>query len=242
MLAAMAVAALPLTAQVRVLASNGVKAVMEELRPQLERAAGQPVTMDYATSSVQKQKIEAGEAFDIAIMTSDLIGDLIKSGKIAAGSRTEIGHAGIGVGIRKGAPKPDIRTAAAYQRTLISAKSITYAEDGASRAFLERSFERMGIAEAMKRKTVMEQGSTRSTARVASGDSELVLTLVSEILPAPGVQLVGPVPAEYQSYVSFAAGVSAKTAQSSATAAMMKLLNGPAVAPVLKRKGMEAAK
>ncbi len=97
----------------------------------------------------------------------------------------------------------------------------------------------MGIADAMTRKTVLEQGSTRSTARVASGDAELVLTLVSEILPAPGVELLGAIPAEYQSYVGFAAGLSAKAGNAPSTGAMIKFLSGPAVAPVLRAKGME---
>ncbi len=141
---ALALAAFPLAAQVRVLASNGVKAVMEELRPQCERAAAQPVKIDYATSSTLKQRIEAGEPFDLAVLTSDLIDDLIKSGKIATATRIEIGRSGIGAGIRKGAPKPDIRTADAYKRTLLNAKSITYAGDGPAASFSNAVFKRWG--------------------------------------------------------------------------------------------------
>jgi molybdate transport system substrate-binding protein len=245
-LAAMAVgmttAAVPLAAQVRVLASNGVKAAMEELRPQCERAAAQPLRIEYATSASLAQRIENGEAFDVAILTSDLIDALTKAGKISAGATAELGRSGIGVGIRKGAKQPDIRTADAFKNALLNAKSITYAGDGASRVTLERSFEKMGIAEAMKRKTILEQGSTRAAARVASGDAELLLTLVSEILPAPGVELAGPIPAEFQNYVSFAAGMSAKAGNSPAAAAMIKFLSGPAVGPVLKAHGMEAAR
>lgn len=143
------------------------------------------------------------------------------------------------MGIRKGAKKPDIRTADTFKRTLLDAKAITYAGDGASRATLERSFERMGIADQLKRKTILEQGSTRATARVASGDADLVLTLVSEILPAPGVELLGPIPAEFQTYVGFAAGASAKPGNSPGAASIIQFLSGPAVAPVLKAKGME---
>jgi molybdate transport system substrate-binding protein len=245
-MAAMAVGmtttAVPLAAQVRVVASNGVKAAMEELRPQCERAAAQPLRIEYATSASLAQRIESGEAFDVAILTSDLIDALTKSAKISAGARAELGRSGIGVGIRKGAKRPDIRTADAFKNALLNAKAITYAGDGASRVTLEQSFEKMGIAEAMKRKTILEQGSTRATARVASGDAELVLTLVSEILPAPGVELLGPIPAEFQNYVAFAAGMSAKAGNSPAAAAVIKFLSGPAVGPVLKAHGMEAGR
>jgi molybdate transport system substrate-binding protein len=242
LIAALAVAGLPVAAQVRVVASNGVKAVMEELRPQCERASAQPVRMEYATSASLAQRIEAGEAFDVAILTTELIDALTKTGKLSPRGRVELGRSGIGVGIRKGAKKPDIRTAEAFKSALLNAKAITYAQDGASRAYLDRTFQRLGIAEALGRKTILEQGSTRATARVASGDAELVLTLVSEILPAPGVELLGPIPAEFQNYVGFAAGMSQKAGNGPASSALLQCLSGPGVGPVLKAKGMEAGR
>ena len=236
---ALAMASLPLAAQVRVIASNGVKAVLEDLRPQMEQTLAQPVRMEFATSAVQAEKIEKGEAFDVAVLTSDLMDALTKAGKLAQTPKLSLSRAGVGVGVRKGAKKPDIRTPEAFKKTLLDAKSITYAGDGASRVTLEKAFDKMGIADAMKKKTMLEQGSTRSTAKVASGEAEMVLTLVSEILPAPGVELVGQIPAEFQTYVSFSAGVSAKPGNSPAAAALIKFLSGPAVGPVLKARGME---
>jgi len=230
--------AVPAAAQVRVLASNGARAVMEELRPQCERAAGAKLDIEYSTSSAMKQRIEAGEAFDAVILTTDLVDALTKEGKLST-ERADFAKAGIGVGIRKGAPKPDIRTAEAMKRTLENAKAVTYAADGASRVHVEKMFERMGISEAMKKKTILEQGSTRADARVASGDADIVLTLESEILPAPGVELIGPIPAEYQSYVAFAAAVGAKSGNAKGARAIVEFLRGPAVGPVLKPKGMQ---
>jgi molybdate transport system substrate-binding protein len=152
-----------------------------------------------------------------------------------------LAKSGVGVGIRKGAPKPDIRTSEAMKKTLLSAKSVTYAEDGASRTYVERMFQRMGIADVMKAKTALEQGSGRATGRVADGQTELVLTLASEILPVAGIELVGPLPSEHQQYVGFSAGVGAAAAGSNkdASMALIKFLASPAVAPVLKAKGME---
>ena len=227
------------TADVRVLASNGVKAVMEALVPQAERAIGHPLAIQFNTSASLKQRIEGGEAFDVAVMTSDLIDDLLKQGKITAGTSAGVARSGIGVGIRTGAPKPDISTPESLKRTLLNARAITYAQDGASRVHILEMLDRFGITEAVKSKTILEQGSIRSTARVADGDAELVLTLVSEILPIKGIELAGPLPGELQTYVSLSAGVGAKAKNAAAAKALVKFLSSPAIAPTLKAKGME---
>ena len=143
------------------------------------------------------------------------------------------------MGIRAGAAKPDIRTSEALKQTLLKAKSITYAEDGASRAYIVKMLDRFGITAEIGRKTILEQGSTKATARVADGQAEIVLTLTSEILPAKGVQLLGPLPADVQSYVSFSAGIAANSKNAEASQALIKFLKSPATAPTLKAKGME---
>ncbi|MGH9647679.1 MAG: molybdate ABC transporter substrate-binding protein, partial [Bryobacteraceae bacterium] len=144
---------------VHVLASNGVKAVIDELKPQAERAIGRRLTIELGTSSAVQKKIESGEAFDVAILTSDVIGDLAKTGRIAAGTRTEIARCGIGIGVRKGAAKPDIKTVDALRKALLASKSITYAQDGASAAYILQMEDKLGIADKMKAKTILEQGS-----------------------------------------------------------------------------------
>lgn len=227
------------TAPIHVLASNGMKAVIDEMKPQAERATGRPLMIEYGTSSSVQTRIESGEAFDVAILTSEVIDDLAKAGKIAAGTRTEIARCGIGIGVRAGAAKPDIKTSAALKKTLLAAKSITYAQDGASRTYILQMQDTLGIADKMKAKTILEQGSVRANARVADGSAEMVLTLVSEILPAPGVQLVGPLPAEVQHYVNFAEGIGPNSKNADAAKALVKFFASPAVGPTLKAKGME---
>jgi len=222
------------TPGVRVLASNGIRAVFQDLAPKTDA--------DFNSSTVLKQKIDAGEAFDVAIVTSDMMDTLVKEGKIAAGSRVELARAGVGVGIRKGAAKPDIRTAAAIKQTLLKAKSITYADDGASKVYVIKMLERLGIADEIGKKTMREQGSGRATARVADGSAELVLTLTSEILPVPGIELVGPLPAEFQNYIGFSAGVGAKAKNPEGGKALIQVLAGPGNEGKYKAKGMEALK
>lgn len=236
-----AISAAAQNAPVHVLASNGVKAVIEDLQKQAEAAIKRPLMIEYDTSSVVKKKIESGTPFDVAILTSDVIDDLAKAAKIDPGSRMEIARCGIGVGIRAGAPKPDIKTTDALKKTLLAAKSVTYAENGASRTYILQMFNKFGIADAMKAKTVLAQGSDASNAHVADGSAEMILTLVSEILPAPGVQLVGPLPESVQHYVNFAAGVSKNSQNVDAAKALTKFFSGPAVVPTLKAKGMQAA-
>jgi molybdate transport system substrate-binding protein len=213
--------------------------VIDDLRPQAARAIGRPLTVEYDTSSAVEKRIQGGEAFDIAILTTEVIDDLAKAGKIGAGTRTEIARCGIGIGVRSGAAKPDIHTTDALKRALLAAKSITYAQNGASRTYILQMQDKLGIADSMKAKTILEQGSVRANARVADGSAEMVLTLVSEILPAKGVQLVGPLPAEVQHYVNFAEGIGANSKSTAAGKALMKFFASPAVAPTLKAKGME---
>jgi len=232
--------ALAQNAPVRVLASNGVKAVIDELKPQAEKAVGRPLAIEFGTSSVVKKQIESGAAFDVAILTSDVIGELAKAGKIAAGTQTEMARCGIGIGVRAGAAKPDIKTTDALKKALLATKSITYAQDGASAAYILQMENKLGIAETMKAKTILEKGSVASNARVADGSAGMILTLVSEILPAPGVQLVGPLPADVQNYVNFATGISVNTKNADAGKALAKFFSSPAVAPTLKAKGMES--
>src|SRR5712692_8227004 len=223
-------------APVRVLASRGVQAVIEELRAQAETAAGHKTTIQFSSSTDLKARIETGEPFDAAIVTTDLMDELVKTGRAAAGTRVEVARAGIGVGIRAGVPKPDIKTSDALKQALLKAKAVTYAQDGASRVHVEKMFDRMGIKAEMARKTMLEQCSVRATARVADGGADLVLTLISEILPAKGVELLGPLPPEHQNYVSFAAGVGAKAQDAASAKKLGQFLTKPDVVPVLKAK------
>jgi len=222
---------------VRVLISNGFRAVFDELLPACERSIGHSVTAQSGTSTSLIEKVNAGEPFDVAIMTTEAMESLAKAGKVA--TRTPLGRSGIGIGSRAGARKPDIGNAEALKKTFLAAKSITYAGDGASRPHIDRMMVTLGIADVMTKKTLLEQGSVRAAAKVASGDAELLITLVSEILPAPGVELVGPLPMQFQNYVSFAGAAGVKSDNAAAGKSLISCLSGPNVAATLKAKGME---
>jgi molybdate transport system substrate-binding protein len=224
---------------VRVLVSNGMKAAMEQLRPRAERAIGHPLALQFNSTASLKKRIEAGEGFDLAIITTEAISDLIKQGKLAGGSRADLGRSQLGIGIRSGAAKPDIRTPEALKRTLLDAKSITYPQDGASRAYIEKMFERMGIAADVKPRIILADGSGPATESVAAGKAALVITLFSEIVPIHGVEILGPLPGELRYDIRFAAAASATTKNMEAAVALIAFLAGPEAAPAFKAKGVE---
>lgn len=234
----LALGAGPQAAEIKVLSSNGVKTVLEELAPQFEKATGHKVVFRFAPAAELKAQIEQGEAFDVTILTAAAIDDLVKQGKLDAATRADVARSGAGVAIRKGAPKPDIATADAFKRTLLAAKSIAYVGQGATGANMRRIFERFGIAEEMKAKTKLLSGISAADA-VAKGEAELGFTQISEILPVEGAELAGPLPPEVQVYTVFPAAVGTSAREPAAAQTLIKFLTAPGAAPVIKTKGME---
>ena len=227
------------TDALRLLVSNGMKGSMEDLQPQCEKTVGRPLAIQFASTAALKKRIETGEAFDVTIITTEAIGDLIRQGKLAGASRTDVGRSELGIGIRAGAPRPDIRTPEALKKTLREAQSITYPQDGASRGSIEKMFDRMGIAADVKPKIMLAPGSGPATESVAAGRAAMVITLFSEIVPTHGVEILGPLPGEYQSDIRFGAAASATSKNGEAAKALIAFLSGPKAAPVLKAKGIE---
>jgi molybdate transport system substrate-binding protein len=224
---------------VKVLASNGMKTVVEELQPRAVKALEKSLAIEFNSTTMLKPKLESGQGYDVAVVTTETMDELVKSGKIAAGTRADLARGAIGVGVHAGAPKLEIKTPEMMKQALLKIKAVSYAQDGASRAAIEKMFSDLGIAEQMKAKTLLEQGSVRAAGRVSAGDADFVLTLASEILPIKGVELAGLLPAQYQGYVSFSAGVAASSPNQEQAKALVKLLASPANASVYKEKGLE---
>ena len=227
-------------AEIKVLASNGVRAALEELAPAFERETGHKLVIGFGLAAAVKRRIEAGEAFDLAIITGAGIDDLAKQGKVDAGSRAAIARSGVGIGIKKGAPRPDIGTADAFKRTLLAAKSIAWAKEGQSGVYFAGLLERMGIAGEMKPKAVLAPSGAAVGKLVAGGEVQFGVILVNELIAAPGVEVLGPLPAELQNYTVFHAGVGVGSKDSSAAKALIKFLTTPAAGAVFKAKGQEA--
>lgn len=226
-------------AEINILCSNGLRAVVEELGPAFEQKTGNKLMLKFEPSTQIQKRIEAGEPFDLAVMTTVLIDQEIKAGKLAADSRTIIAKSGLGLSIRAGSKKPDIKTVESFKQALLSAKSLTYATAGASAAPFEALVEKLGIAAQVKPKYNLRETASQVGEVVANGSVEIGVAPVSEILPVKGVELVGAFPADVQSYVVMTAGVNVKAKEKAAAKAFVDFLTAPANRSVIKAKGME---
>lgn len=223
-------------AEITLMASAATRGPLRELAPQFERATGHKVVMDVSQVAILIRRIDAGATFDVVILSPTLIDDLIKQGKVAADTRAAIGRAGLGVGVPKGAPKPDISSVEALKRTLLNAKLIAYtAESESGIEFLE-VLDRLGLAQKMRSKVKAYPGGAGAFGK---GEADMVVTSIGSILAAPGADLVGGFPHEIQIYHDFVAGVSATAKEPEAAKALLRFLVSPTATPVFKAKGLE---
>jgi molybdate transport system substrate-binding protein len=226
------------SAELKVFGSRVTRMMMADVGPGFEQATGFKPVVVTDVAAVMKRRIEGGEPFDLAVLVDFQTDDLIKAGKLVAATRADIMKAGIGVAVKRGAPKPDIGTVDAFKRTLLAAKSITYLKEGASTIHLDKVFAQLGIADALKTKTV--QPVTESVSEmVAAGDVELGIIVIPNILSVPGAEVVGPLPPQLQSYIMFTAAVAVQSPNQQAARDLIKLLTAPATIPLIRAKGME---
>ena len=225
-------------AEIKVLSGNGAKAAVRELCSQFERATGNKVSLHFEVNADVQKKIEAGEAFDVAVLNPPVIDALSKEAKIVAGSRADIGRAGLGVAVRQGSPKPDISSVDAFKRTLLAAKAVAYPGKGASGLYFVSLLDRMGIKAEMQGKLKpMEAEDTVEV--VARGDADLVVVVATRIVDVGGVEMVGPIPEELQTKIGFAAGLSTSTKEPDAAKALIRFLSAPSAAATLRAKGVD---
>jgi len=225
-------------AELKVLSGNGARAAVLELAARFDRASGHKTSVEFAVNPQTRAKIEAGQPFDVAILNPPVLDALIKQGRIAAGTRAVLGRAGIGVGIREGASKPDISTVDAFKRVLLRSKSVAYPGEGASGKYFVSVVERLGIAAEMKPK-MRPMPAEYNVEMVASGEAEMVVVVASRISGVRGVQLVGGIPQELQTWIGFTAGVGSAAREPQAARAMLRFFTAPDSAAVLRAHGVE---
>ena len=226
-------------AEVTVLCSVGMKAVMEALATEFERATKNKVVAKYDISATLKREIDGGGAFDVVVLTPPMVDDLIKQGKVVADTRATIARSGLALAIKAGTRKPDVSSADAFKKTLLDAKSIAYAKEGASGIYFADLIQRLKIADQLKAKSTLTTTGDAIGEAVAHGTAEIGILPVSEILPVRGVELGGTFPPEVQSYIVMVGGVSAHAKQAAAARDLMKFIMAAAANPVVKQKGME---
>jgi len=224
-------------AELKVLSGNGAKAAVRELCAQFERATGHKIALRFELNADLERKIKAGEIFDVAVLNPPVMDALIRQGKLVAGSRADIGSAGLGLAVRSGAPKPDIGSVEAFKRTLLMANAVAYPGKGASGLYFATRLDRLGIAAKMKSK-LGPMAAEDTVEVVARGDADMVV-VASRIYDVAGVDSVGPIPSELQTRIGFAAGLGASAKEPDVAKALIRFLTAPAAAATLKAKGVE---
>ena len=227
-----------MAAEIKVIASPGVRAVLRELAPQFESTTGHKVVMEFDVIAVLKRRMEAGEAFDIVIPSPELIDDLIRQGKVAADTGAAFGRTGIALAVRKGAPKPDISTPENLKRALLDAKAVGHSKQGQSGVHFLEALNRLGIAQEMRPKLKAFDGNDQAIA-MQNGELDFAVGGTGPILEMPGTDFLGGLPPALQSYVKFSIGVSTASKQPEAARALLRFLTSPAVTPAFKAKGLE---
>lgn len=226
--------------EIKIWTARALATVLAEIGPQFERETGHRLNVVSDLPAGFARRANAGEQFDIFISASSTVNDWIENGSIIATTRMDIARSGIGVEVRAGARKPDISSVEAFKRTLLDAKSIAYLRVG-SGIYLAGLLERLGIAEAIKSKVTRPESDTVSEL-VAKGEVELGMVVLTQILTTPGVELVGPLPPEIQSYIMFSGGISTNSKVRNAAKQLMKFLRGQTALRVIRAQGMEVAR
>jgi molybdate transport system substrate-binding protein len=229
-------AAMP--AQVRVLMSGGFSAAYQELLPQFEKTAGITVTTGTGASqgdgpNTIGAQLRRGVPADVVILSREGLAELFADGRIVAGSDVDLARVRLGVGVRAGTPRPEIGTVEAFKQTVLRAKSIGI--QSTSAIYLKTTvFPRLGIGDAVAGKL-----SSAGAPNVAKGEAEMVILPLSEILPVPGVELVGAIPSEIQFDQVFAAAVVKGAKDSAGAKRLIAFLASEKATPAVEKTGMK---
>jgi molybdate transport system substrate-binding protein len=186
------------------------------------------------------KRVQAGEAFDVVILASNAIDQLLASGRVAAGSKVDLVRSGVAAAVRPGAPHPDIGSEDALRRAVLAARSMSYST-GPSGVHLARLFERWGIADTIKSRIVQAPPGVPVGALVARGDVELGFQQLSELMHLPGIDIIGPLPAEVQIVTTFSGGVCTTATQPDAARELLRFLASPVAEEAKRRHGTEPA-
>src|SRR5215468_327865 len=227
-------------AEINVVATGGpLPEVMGVLKPMFEKTSGHTVKLSIKAAPAIIKDVKEGASIDLIVANDEAIDALVKDGLIAAGSSAKVMQSRVGLGVRTGASKPDISTSEALKATLLNAKNVAYSQ-GASGQFFTTVIAKLGIGDQLKPKTIIVSGRPVGAA-VASGEAEIGIQQVAELVPVPGVTLVGPLPADVNRIIGYSVGIPAKAKEMDAAKAFAKFIASGEALAAYKQKGMEPA-
>jgi molybdate transport system substrate-binding protein len=238
---ALAGAAPASAAEVRVLTAGAMKTMVTELSEHFQRETGHTVVITADTGGGLRKRVESGEKADVLVAPDAVMDALAKSNHVVPDSRHDLARTAVGVGVREGAPKPDVSTVDAFKRAVLEAKSIVYldpASGATSGIHVANVLKQLGLADAIRDKVVLWQGGYAAEA-VASGKADLCLHQISEILPVKGVTLVGPLPAEINKVTVYASSLLGGAPAPDAGRALLMYLARPEFRPKFAAAGLD---
>lgn len=220
----------------KIFSTNAMRSAMADLITTFERTSGHTLAIGWSTTNQTLSRIKNGETADMVIATGPGIDELTKQGRIVPGSRAELGTTLIGLGVRAGAPKPDISSVQAFKRALLAAQSITYTTLGQSGMHFEEVIKRLGIADQLQPKFKVIPGGLVGEL-VVRGEAELGVQMLPEIFAVKGFELVAPFPPELQQVNTFATAMLSGTQRADTAQAFIQFLATPAAVKALKTGG-----
>jgi molybdate transport system substrate-binding protein len=230
---------MPTSVAINVMATAAFKEAYLELVPHFERVSGHKIITTWASTQDIVSRVKAGEATDLAVMSANAIDALITAGKFAQGSHVNVASSWVAMAVRKGAPRPDISSGDALKRAMLAAKSIAYST-GPSGVYLIGLFQRMGIADPLASKVKQIKGEPIG-AVVARGEAEIGFQQMSELMPVPGIDIVGGLSKDIEEITYFATGRHVDTKVAEAADALTAFFKAPTAHALIRAKGMEPA-
>jgi molybdate transport system substrate-binding protein len=227
-----------MTTTLKVYSGNGMSASLHELMPQFERAHHCKVEFKFEPAQVLLREIKAGNTADLGILGAGVMDQVVTLGHIVPTSVKVLTRNGIGVGVLGGAPKPDLSSVESFKRALLNAKSVAYTTEGASGIYFAGLIEKLGIAEQIKPKAKTRSGGLIAEF-VVSGDADIAVQQIPEIMAVAGVDYAGPLPAEIQNISVSTAGIFTDAKEPQLAQALLDFLQSPAAARVFKTRGLE---
>ena len=229
----MALTAPATAAEIKVISAGAVRSVVAGMIEDYRTRSGDTFDFTVGTTGQLRDVIASGTPADLLITSAPLMDDLEKTGKLTAGSRTDLGRVGIGVAIREGAPVPDFSTPAAFRKMLLDAKSVTYTAPelgGTSAVHLFALLKKLGIHDEITKKGIHAKGGIDISQKVARGEAEIGVTLISEIVPVKGARMAGPLPEELQLWTIYTSAIPMSSKEPAAARAFVSALTSPAMA------------